>query len=174
MVKWKISSGLIVLVAVVITVISAVPHKSFDSDNEELEEIVPFADEGRLPKDVIPVHYDLSLTTNVHENGNRAITGFVKILVKVLTQTNSITLHNRGLTINYVNVLTKDGLGSIQVDFSHDNTREFLAITPVNPQVVLSAGNEYYIEISFRGNLRTDMGGFYRSLYYVSGETQPR
>jgi aminopeptidase N len=174
MVKWKKSSGLIVLVAVVITVISAVPHKSFDSDNVELDDIKPFSDDGRLPKDVVPVHYDLQLTTNVHNNGNRAITGFVKILVKILTETNRIVLHNRGLNINYVNLLTENGANSIQVNYTTDSSRDFLIIVPVNAQVVLPAGNEFYIEIKFTGNLRTDMGGFYRSLYYVKGETLPR
>ena len=175
MVKWKISSGLIVLVAVLITVISAVPYKSsFDSDNEELDDIKPFADDGRLPKDVVPVHYDLRLTTNVHDNGERGFVGFVKILVNVLADTSLIKLHNRGLIITYMRLTSQDGAFIYDADFSHDTANEFLIITLVNSEIFLLAGNEYYIEIAFSGNLRNDMGGFYRSFYYVKGETLPR
>ncbi|KAL7036535.1 hypothetical protein ACKWTF_008841 [Chironomus riparius] len=175
MVKWKISSGLIVLVAVVITVISALPHKSsFDSDNEELDEIKSFSDDGRLPKDVVPVHYNLRLTTNVHNNGDRAFVGFVKISVKVLADTNLIKLHNRGLIITYMRLTSMNGAFVYDADFSHDTSNQSLIITLVNSDIFLLAGNEYNIEIAFSGNLRTDMGGFYRSLYYVKGETLPR
>jgi aminopeptidase N len=174
MVKWKRSSGLIVLVAVVITVISAVPQKSFDNDNEELNDIQPFADDGRLPKSVVPVHYDLRLTTNVHDSGDRRFTGFVKILVKVLTDTNLIKLHNRGLIVTYMRLTSKDGAFIYDADFSLETSYDFLIISLTSSEIFLPAGNEYYIEIGFNGNLRTDMGGFYRSLYYVKGETLPR
>ncbi|XP_070509761.1 aminopeptidase N-like [Chironomus tepperi] len=174
MVKWKISSGLIVLVTVLITVISAVPHTTFDSDVEELKDIKPFADDRRLPKNVVPVHYDLSLTTNVHNSGDRATIGFVKILVKIVDETNQIVLNSKSLTITYMRLTSKDGAIVYDADFSHDTSKDFLIITLTNTDLFLPAGNEYIIELAFSGILRTDMEGFYRSSYYVKGETLPR
>ena len=69
---------------------------------------------------------------------------------------------------------SKDGAFVYDADFSHDTSNDFLIISLVSSEIFLPAGYEYYIEIAFSGNLRTDMGGFYRSLYYVKGETLPR
>lgn len=165
MVKWKKISGIIALIAVVITVISATPYSSFEG------EIVPFEDSIRLPNSVIPVHYDIQLVTNVH-NGTRAISGGVKIHVKILEQTNSITLHSRGLTILLVQLINLSSQNSVPVTRSFDTSKDFLILS--TDDTFLLPNEEYSVEIFYNGNLRTDMGGFYRSLYYVTGETEPR
>jgi hypothetical protein len=167
MVKWK-SEITIVVVSVLLLAISAAPY--IDSVEEE---VVAAADDDsiRLPTSVIPIHYDLALVTTVH-TGTRAFSGNVRIRVQVVTATNSITLHNRGLSIDRV-VLTNVASGNAVVNtFSLDTTRDFLIID--TDEVTLTQGAEYLLEIEYTGNLRTDMGGFYRSQYFVDGETLPR
>lgn len=169
MVKWKgIKVPFLVIVLVIIKVISAVPYKPFEHDIVTLDNE---DDSIRLPKSVIPIHYDLWLTTKVH-TGDRAITGDVKILVKVVTETDSITLHNRGLIITYLVLKEADSDETIDVSYAVDDSRDFLIIS--TEEVKLKANKEYLIEIEYRGSLRTDMGGFYRTMYYVTGETMPR
>lgn len=166
--KWKSEVKIIVLVAVLLSVISAAPF----IDSVEEEEVAPAADDSiRLPKSVIPVHYDLDLVTNVH-TGARAFTGNVKILVKIVTATSSITLHNRNLVIENITLTNALGGNPIVNTHTFDTSRDFLIID--TDTTTLTQGAEYILDIHFRGNLRTDMGGFYRSQYQVSGETVPR
>ncbi|KAG5680753.1 hypothetical protein PVAND_010240 [Polypedilum vanderplanki] len=167
MVKWK-SVIKLVAVLVLITVINASPY----IDSVEEEEVIAAADDpNRLPTDVLPVHYGLFLETNVHR-GDRAYSGYVHIIIRVITATSSIILHSRGLTIESLSVKNSSIEGTIPSTHSFDTSRDFLIID--TDTVTLTAGAEYYLEIYFRGNLRTDMGGFYRSQYQVDGETVPR
>lgn len=155
MVKWKNRSKLF-LVAVLIAVIS--------------DTTLAQAQDERLPESVAPEHYDLSLTTTVH-TGARNFTGYVKIRVRILANTDSITLHNRGLMIQSL-VLKSNSTGNVvSTSFANDASKDFLIIASA---ANLIQGEHYDIEIQFGGNLRTDMGGFYRSQYRVSGETLNR
>lgn len=167
MAKWKNKSEILtVIVAVLfIAVISAAQHKSIVTLDAEEDSI-------RLPKSVIPVHYDLSLTTNVH-TGARAFNGNVNIRVRIAEDTSSITLHNSGLTIDTIQVTNSSSGSSIGTTFVNNATRAFLIITTGNGEV-LQLGEEFDVAIVFRGNLATNMEGFYRSQYQVDGETVPR
>lgn len=169
MVKWKDRSGLVaVLVLLAVSVISAkVPIDHFNS------EITPFADDpSRLPENVIPVHYDLSLramTGNIFA-GNRDYTGNVKIQIRIVSSTNSITLHNRNLNVTSVTLTPFAGGNSISANHSY-GAYDFLIIESSS---TLTQGQDYLLELDFNGDIRTDMNGFYRSSYRVRGENIPR
>jgi aminopeptidase N len=128
-------------------------------------------DQPRLPKSVIPLHYDLHLVTNIH-TGALPFSGHVKIHVHVQEDTNSITLHNRNLKIEKVLLLEYMSRSEIQVDFSPDAQRDFLIIETITRS--LRAGEELMLEIEYTGNISNDMIGFYRSQYFVDGENVPR
>lgn len=152
---------------------NATPH--FKDRNLEVSlepaatEVIPetFADpingvEYRLPNHTFPIHYDISLNTNIHA-GDFAFTGSVEILFGVIEATSEIILHHRQLTIHRVDLLT--GTGNIieeNVIWSYEVAREFLTIPFPNALVV---GTEYMVRITYGGTLRTDDAGFYRSSY---------
>jgi aminopeptidase N len=173
MVKWKQRSGLVAaIVLIAASVISAnVPIEHF----EQVDTVIaPFADDpSRLPENVIPVHYDLSIRamTGSKFDGNRAYSGNVKIHIKIVSNTNSIILHNRNLNVTMV-YLTGIGGGSPITTTQSSGSYDFFTID--TGSTVLSQGQEFLLELTFSGNMRTDMGGFYRSSYRVQGETVSR
>lgn len=123
----------------------------------------------RLPKTSFPLSYDLSLITMIH-TGTREFTGNVKINVEIKELTNTITLHNRGLTIQSVSVKHTVGKADVPITISIDVAREFLIIESVSED--LQNGGLYLIEINFTGQLQIGTSGFYRSWYTVDGRTR--
>lgn len=126
---------------------------------------VPFADEDsfRLPTSSVPIRYDLTLTTNVHlANGQRAFSGNVKIEIEIKENSNLITLHNRGLSIQSVKLTDDDG-EEVEITFTPEAEKDFLHIQ--SPDHPLQAVEHYTIEIAFTGQLQTGTSGFYRSSY---------
>jgi aminopeptidase N len=132
---------------------------------------VQFDDEDgsfRLPKSSWPLSYDLTLTTNVHA-GTRGFTGKVIIAVEIREATDFITLHNRGLTINSVKLISSSE-NELEIQTNPDVTKEFLIIESlVTP---LQAGARVTVEIEFTGLLQTGTSGFYRSSYISENVTR--
>ena len=160
--NWKKKSVQVLIVAVIISVISAAPHKSSTYDISY-----------RLPKSVIPHSYELSLKSEVHSEGNTKFEGTVKIEVNVTEDTNLVILQSSGLAIGQINITDSNGVTINQAQ-SHtfDIERDFLKIHSSDP---LLNGQKYFLEINFTGNLKTTTtSGFYRSQYQVDGEIFPR
>lgn len=175
MVKWKGRSELsLVLVLIAAAVISA--RVPFDFATDPLLDVIhPFAeDPSRLPTNVIPVHYDLKLTamTGSKFSAARDFTGSVKIHVKIAENTNSITLHSRGLSISNITLTGLQGGSPISTTHTFDTTYDFLTVD--TGSTLLSVGQDFSLEIIFSGNMRLDMGGFYRSSYRAVNETVSR
>jgi len=160
--KWKKKSVQVFTVAVIISVISAAPHKptTFDSSY-------------RLPKTVVPLSYELFLKSEVHLEGKTNFEGTVKIKIEIVTDTDVIILHSSGLAIEEPKIFYPN-----ETIFNHiqshtfDTGRDFLKIATSVP---LIKNQTYFLEINFAGNLKTTTtSGFYRSQYQVAGETYPR
>lgn len=116
----------------------------------------------RLPNTTIPVHYDISLSTEIH-NGTFDFDGRVKIEIRVVENTSNITLHYRQLTIVNVDLLdSAQQLIQRDVPTTFQEDLEFMIITPTQP---LIAGQTYVVDINYNGILRNDDAGFYRSSY---------
>jgi aminopeptidase N len=122
----------------------------------------------RLPNDTIPIRYDIQLTTRVDE-GNFDFTGNVKINLRIVTQTNTITIHSKQLTI--LSTELRNSVGGVigTQPATLDPVTEFLTVQTLVGQ--LAAGQEYVLEINYNGILRQDDQGFYRSSY-VNGQGQ--
>lgn len=130
---------------------------------------VPFADDPlRLPKSVVPTHYDLELTTNV-DTGDRAFSGKVKIDVDILENVDEILLHNRGLVLK--SILIKD---ESDVEITHVEQQEvgsdFVHFTEFSRPILKD--EKLTLEIEFEGQLQLSMAGFYRSTYRENGVTR--
>jgi len=158
--KWKKKSVQVLIVAVIISVISAAPHNSsvFDSSY-------------RLPKSVVPHSYDLSYQTSVHNQGFTNFGGSVQIELEVVEDTDVIVLHSKGLSI-VGQLFLKNSVGTLQdITYEEDEVRDFLNIISSN---TLTNGT-YNLDITFTGKLKTTApNGFYRSQYQVAGEIEPR
>lgn len=150
--KWKTSGA---ICAVFLVTIWAAP--------------TPFAvdDYLRLPNASVPTHYDLSITTS--DLGQREFSGTVIINVDVIENTDVITLHNRGLSIDNV-ILQYDNDEVIEQTIEPDEEKEFLHIRITDGQIL--AGAKVSIEISFTGQLQLNSYGFYRSSYKKNGATR--
>lgn len=174
MVKWKGRSELsLVLVLIAAAVISA--RVPFDFASDPLTDVQPFADDpSRLLTNVIPVHYDLKLTamTGSKFSAVRNYTGSVKIHVKIAENTNSIRLHSRGLSISSIVLTGLQGGSPISTTHTFNTTYDFLTVD--TGSTLLSVGQDFSLEINFSGNMRLDMGGFYRSSYRAGNETVSR
>lgn len=121
----------------------------------------------RLPNNTLPLHYNISLRTNIHR-GDFVFDGRVHIHVKVLEDSDTITLHYRQLAIRNVNILDVNGtIIQENVRFTMTHPLEFLDISP---RIPLTINDEFIVDVSYRGILRDDGAGFIRSSY-ISPDT---
>lgn len=176
MVKWKgkrseLSLVLVLIAAAVISARVPIEHAS-----DPLGDLIdPFADDpSRLPLNVIPVHYDLKLTamTGSKFSAVRSYSGSVRIHIKIFETGNSITLHSRGLTVAKIKLTGLEGGSEIATTYTFTTNYDFLTINTGSTS--LSQGQDFSLEIDFTGNMRVDMGGFYRSSYRADNETVSR
>lgn len=119
----------------------------------------------RLPNNTRPISYDVQLTTHVHTQTDFSFTGEVAVRFLVVQTSNTITLHQRQLTIGeYSLVLARNPTVNIPLNVvEYDNVTEFLTFTLTSGS--LGIVSEYILTIKYNGTLRTDPGGFYRSSY---------
>ncbi|XP_054842436.1 endoplasmic reticulum aminopeptidase 1 [Eublepharis macularius] len=135
---------------------------SCDHHNETGYSSKPFPwNKMRLPKHVVPVHYDLLIHPNLT---TLTFTGFAKIEISVLQQTSSIILHSKYLHISKA---------AIQGEMEGINTKQGVTVSEYPPfeQIALltgealQAGNNYFIIIEYFANLSDNFHGFYKSTY---------
>lgn len=129
----------------------------------------------RLPNDTVPIHYYLSISTDIHDNGNSAFSGQVRITIRAIEATSVITLHYRQHIItrinlyNYTDAPVEPELIEEDIDPILIEEFEFLQIRTSDPLV---ANQQYIVEIAFNNTLRDDNSGFYRSFYNTTqGDT---
>lgn len=127
----------------------------------------------RLPNETIPVHYTISLTTDIDKgDAGQEFSGKVRIRVRVLAETPQITVHVRQLTIETIALYsTAEPPVLIENDISpiFEEDLEFLHIKPT---AALAVDTQYFVDITYKGLLRDDNMGFYRSSYKnEDGET---
>ncbi|XP_067616530.1 aminopeptidase N [Eurosta solidaginis] len=120
----------------------------------------------RLPNTTEPIHYDIDLTTNVH-NGTKMFTGSVTIQIKVKETTRTIVLHKRQTTIlkAIIKDASKPDAVAENLTFSYEEIREFLSLTPTSQTLTFNRGTNWNLTIDYEGNLRGDNAGFYLSTY---------
>jgi len=123
----------------------------------------------RLPNNTVPKSYEISIETKIHEN-NFEFNGNVKILVEIVEPTDTITLHYRQIEIDNINIYLPNEfplvLGSI---FDLVESHDFLIIKLPR---VYNESTELLLDISYLGNLRDDMAGFYHNSYLNNGITK--
>lgn len=121
----------------------------------------------RLPNDTIPLHYDLRISTEIHR-GDFVFDGHVRVHIRAVESTDTITLHYRQLILRRVNLLNVDGsVIRENVPFRMLHDLEFLEIP-----ATLTANQELIVEVMYTGILRDDATGFFRSSYVDPESTE--
>ncbi|XP_034296605.1 endoplasmic reticulum aminopeptidase 1 [Pantherophis guttatus] len=126
------------------------------------DESNPFPwDNIRLPKHVVPIHYDLLIHPNLT---TLSFTGLSKIEILITEQTSSVILHSKYLQI------TKTTIHNIKD--STDTAKEMMVLEyPPFEQIALMSPEplqveqSYIISIEYSANLSDSFHGFYKSTY---------
>ncbi len=129
----------------------------FARSPSEEEHPVPSEADYRLPRSVIPSHYELVLTPDLVD---AAFGGHVVIDVDVREAVSEIVLNTAELTLHSAVLSNEDGERlEATAETDEDAERTTLTLpTPVEPGL-------WKLEISFDGILNDDLRGFYRSVY---------
>ncbi len=115
----------------------------------------------RLSKDVVPVHYTITLEPDLEAH---VFSGMESIDIIIKKSTKSITIHSKDLELFDVSI--KQGKLVQQVkDITYDDKHESATFVFSKPITVGRAK----LTISFRGILNDLMRGFYKSRYHVDG-----
>lgn len=125
----------------------------------------------RLPRDTQPFEYGVRLVPK-YDKGTNMYTfgGQVEILIKVNSITPDVVMNAKDMEIKSVAITEFQTQTDLEVDgYQLVKDTEQLVI---NVAKNLLAGRYYQVKIVFQGYLRTDMTGFYRSLYNENGETK--
>lgn len=119
----------------------------------------------RLSSSVIPVIYELQLTIDLD---NLSFNGTEIISVSANESSSIIELHALDLSIDEVQVTLSESEVSIR-STNYVNESQIFRIT-LSDSLILSA--EYKIRLAFRGDIKDDMKGLYRSSYYETGNVK--
>lgn len=115
---------------------------------------------------VRPLHYDLFLKPDLKA---LKFEGKTNIRIRLLEEIKQITLNSVKLQIlsSSISVKGKEILTKVANENPEDET-----ITLSFDEIIPSGEAE--LDIEFAGELNDKMKGFYRSKYFVDGETEPR
>ncbi|XP_043498883.1 putative aminopeptidase-2 [Polistes fuscatus] len=127
----------------------------------------PIIDEYRLPNNVIPQKYILSLEPFLVPD-NFTFNGNVQIVASVVKKTNKIVLHASNITVHSVNVMVNNE--EVNVTESYESIYDFFVIKLEN---ALNEKTEVNIIFRYTGNLNNAMLGFYKS-YYIDSDGKQR
>ncbi|XP_015604734.1 uncharacterized protein LOC107272255 [Cephus cinctus] len=113
----------------------------------------------RLPTTLSPESYTVLLTPYFN---NFTFDGDILIIVNVINDTDTISLHTKDLVINQIQINNTAGATLPVAGTQWDSVTEILTISLNN---TLSSGTSIYVGMTFVGTLNDDMVGFYRSYY---------
>lgn len=118
----------------------------------------------RLPKNVRPLKYRITLTSNFSDF---TFKGSEEIDIFISEPTSEITLHAADLKIQSAYLKYKNILQIVEPKETHLNEKEETLI--ISFAEILSVGHAT-LAIAFSGELNNKMHGFYRGKYTVNGE----
>ncbi|XP_070495881.1 aminopeptidase N-like, partial [Chironomus tepperi] len=135
------------------------------------EHSVPYSDPPttyRLPNNTLPVRYDIFLTTDVHKYDFNFY-GRVKIQIRAVETTDTVTLQYRDMNVTKVTFLDMNGqVVEHDVPFEYVEPRyyEFLRISLPR---IMAVDEKFVLEITYSGILNEQEFGFYRA-HYTDGD----
>ncbi|KAH9857712.1 leucyl aminopeptidase [Lenzites betulinus] len=126
----------------------------------------PAQQDYRLPTDVKPTHYDLTVWTDLE---NSTFEGIVHIDLHVNTETNTVVLNTANLELGEAALKSGSALERAETPSAHafDTTNE--RVTYTFPSA-LAAGTSARLSVPFKGVITGDMLGYYLSTGGKDGE----
>ncbi|KAG6885073.1 hypothetical protein C0993_006152 [Termitomyces sp. T159_Od127] len=121
-------------------------------------------DEYRLPTDVRPLHYDVTIKTDLEK---LEFEGFVNISLDIHRETSSVTLNATALELGKASIYSNT-LETEQEELAPSFNNDAQRVTYSFPKV-LPAESLAQLKIGFSGKLTGSMTGYYKSLYEVDG-----
>lgn len=115
----------------------------------------------RLPKDVRPIHYDITLRPNLKTG---TFKGIVNITINITKPRRDIFIHNRALVIKTLNLSYDNNVVVPVLNVNDKKSEQVFQITlkkNAKPRI-------YYLFIEYSGHLganKSKLSGFYRSSY---------
>ena len=170
--------GSLVAVALLVYFFADRPYSAaVDDDDSSAAKIISSskrADNVRLPRTVLPRHYDIRLLP-ILEKGNFSILGHVSIDIECQQDTDRIVMHSFDIAVDPKSVrLVQQGEEDQPMmvhDIGYDTERDFLNINLCQKhKVKLFKGRNYTLSMDFVGNLTDKLKGLYRSSYQEDGE----
>ncbi|KAF9265351.1 leucyl aminopeptidase [Marasmius fiardii PR-910] len=124
--------------------------------------------EFRLPTNVKPTHYNLTICTDLEK---LVFDGFVEISLDIKENTDKITLNSNALDLGKAHVISDSSKGSPLVETKQivdDGQKRVTFQFPTE----LAVDSKAQFQISFSGELKDNMLGYYRSAYEHNGKTR--
>jgi aminopeptidase N len=130
--------------------------------------VAPRPSPGRLPGDVVPLAQRIRLSVDYQ---NFTVAGVATIVVQGVRDTSQVVLHagTSSLAVTAVRASLQNKAFYEVPGFSRDAEYDFLTI-PIRGR--LTRGVNMTIEVSWRANVTTALGGFYRSSYDEAGRQE--
>ncbi|KAK4880995.1 hypothetical protein RN001_004314 [Aquatica leii] len=127
----------------------------------------------QLPPNALPLQYNLTIEPNFENVDQATFNGSVVIKIKILNDSNNITIHSKNLTINEdsVKIILSN---KTTIDVTHtlvDIRRDFYIIC-LNKNLTKNEIVHLYIN-EFNGNLKFDNVGFYLARYQDLNKESP-
>ncbi|CAL7935734.1 unnamed protein product [Xylocopa violacea] len=139
------------------SVATAVSVQTNDSKtSQNLDEFI-----YRLPKNIVPIHYDLKFVPDLSKTFS--FDGEANIKFKVLEPTSSVELHSKNLTLmeTAMNLKSEDGNVISPQRYTEYPETDTLNIYFSNPLEI----GIYALNLQFSGNLQDDLIGFFKDHY---------
>ncbi|XP_011878875.1 PREDICTED: glutamyl aminopeptidase-like isoform X2 [Vollenhovia emeryi] len=118
-------------------------------------------DSFRLPKEVVPKHYDLLLHPNLKEG---TFSGKTTILIDVQDDRRTIALHRKDLNITSAKLVTYGLETDYEIEISNISEPTKYEIFVISTKTEIKRGL-HNLSLEFTGNLRGKIVGFYSSKY---------
>ncbi|XP_067616539.1 aminopeptidase N-like [Eurosta solidaginis] len=179
--EFKVNFSLIIATYIVIGLANFIrteylPPNYGENSNTETSETKPRLGSGatngraninyRLPNNTEPIHYNVDITTNVH-NGTREFTGRVQILLTATEDTRTIVVHALRLGGFLATIKSADETNAAEyaMNWSYEQEREFLSLTPQDTNINFNKGTNWTLTIAYIGEINTYGAGFYMPTY---------
>jgi len=125
-------------------------------------------EEYRLPLEVKPTHYDVTLRTDLK---SLTFDGFVKIDLDILKETSKVTFNSADLVLGEV-TLSSTALKTSEDFKASAALDEKMERATIEIPASLPAGSKAQLKVSFEGKLTSNMTGYYKSAWENNGSKE--
>ncbi|KAJ7134962.1 leucyl aminopeptidase [Mycena crocata] len=147
--------------------VSSFPPTPFHQKSHYCAMAPSVQDKYRLPVNVKPTHYDVTLWTDLK---TFKFGGFVNVSLDVNEETSTVELNSNDLELGNASIYS-DASQSEQLQSGQTVNKDLQRVTFTFPSA-LPAGSKAQLKVAFSGPLRASMTGYYMSAWEQDGQTK--